>query len=93
MLADGNLQDLGYNITTSLLQLASKLNISTPLGISPKDLFLARYPYGHEHNLLTEWAEKVLPETVHDEKRNGSRVIIGNGGSLRADLVCPPPTP
>ena len=33
------------------------------------------------------FAEKVLPTAVVDKKRKGERVIIGNAGSVRFDLV------
>ncbi|KAL7422991.1 hypothetical protein Q5752_002289 [Cryptotrichosporon argae] len=77
---------LGWNITTSLLRLASELDISTPLGKVPHDLFLSRHPYGHPRSITTEFAEKVLPLAVVDEARKGDRVIIGNAGSLRFDI-------
>jgi hypothetical protein len=71
-----------------LLTLALQLNISTPLGYAPKDLYLARYPYGHPQSALTHFAEHVLPKTLVDKERKGEkRVVIGNAGSLRFDLV------
>ncbi|GFZ45016.1 hypothetical protein JCM24511_02742 [Saitozyma sp. JCM 24511] len=78
---------LGQNITASLRNLASSLNISTPLGSAPDDYFLARYPFGHKNSVLTEWANNVLPTTLLDSKRKGPRVVIVNAGSLRADLL------
>ena len=37
---------------------------------------------------MSFFAEKVLPKTIVDEERKGEkRVIIGNAGSLRFDLV------
>jgi hypothetical protein len=40
---------------------------------------------------LTHFAQEVLPKTIVDEERKGEkRVIIGNSGSLRFDLVRPP---
>jgi hypothetical protein len=88
------IQPLGRNISRSLRDLVSELQISEPLGWAPHDLFLARYPYGHPHNILTEWTRNVLPFTIQDERRKGmKRVILGNGGSLRFDLVrCPTTT-
>jgi hypothetical protein len=81
-------QPFGRNITVQLLRLASDLHISKPLGIAPNDLYLARYPYGHSHSILTEWAEKVLPATVHEKGRSETRLIITQTGSIRFDLVC-----
>lgn len=83
-------QPVGRNITLQLLQLASDLHISKPLGIAPKDLFLARYPYGHPHSILTQWTEKVLPATVQEKGRPEARLIITQTGSIRFDLVRPP---
>lgn len=80
-------QPTGRNITLQLLQLASDLHISKPLGIAPKDLYLARYPYGHSHSILTEWTEHVLPATVHEKGRPEARLIITQTGSIRFDLV------
>ncbi|KAK1925880.1 putative vacuolar protein [Papiliotrema laurentii] len=77
---------IGRNITFQLLQLASELDISRPLGIAPKDLFLARYPYGHPHSILTEWGNKVLPATVQEKGRSEKRLIITQTGSIRFDL-------
>jgi hypothetical protein len=81
-------QPLGRNITHNLHALASSLNISTPLGAAPHDLYLARYPYGHQRSLLTVWNNAVLPLTVVDKERKGKRIIIGNTGSMRFELVC-----
>jgi hypothetical protein len=78
---------LGQNITSNLVHLATALNISTPLGHAPIDLYLARYPYGHRRSALTVWTNEVLPATVIDKERRGRRIIIGNTGSLRFDLV------
>ena len=81
-------QSLGEGITSHLLTLALQLNISTPLGYAPNDLYLARYPYGHPQSALTHFADEVLPKTIVDENRQGEKmVIIGNSGSLRFDLV------
>jgi hypothetical protein len=80
-------QPVGRNITLQLLQLASDLRISEPLGIAPKDLYLARYPYGHSHSILTEWAGNVLPATVYEKGRSETRLIITQTGSIRFDLV------
>lgn len=80
-------QDLGKDISTDLLALASHLNISASLGEAPQDYYLGRYPYGHQNSALTLFAEKILPAVVVDEKRKGKRVIIGNSGSLRFDVV------
>lgn len=78
---------LGLNITSALGQLARELRIDTPFGTAPHDLFLTRHPYGHPRSVLTVFAEKVLPAVVRDEYRDGPRVIIGNAGSLRFDVV------
>nr|XP_019045440.1 vacuolar protein [Kwoniella bestiolae CBS 10118]OCF24370.1 vacuolar protein [Kwoniella bestiolae CBS 10118] len=77
---------IGKNISLALLRLASDLNISTPLGVAPHDYFLERHPYGHPRSVLTVFSDQVLPHTIIDKERNGTRVIIGNAGSLRFDL-------
>ncbi|WWC88647.1 uncharacterized protein L201_003560 [Kwoniella dendrophila CBS 6074] len=77
---------IGQNISLALLRLSAALNISTPLGIAPHDYFLNRHPYGHPRSILTAFSDKVLPYTIQDKERNGTRVIIGNAGSLRFDL-------
>lgn len=81
-------QPIGRNITLELLRLSSELNISRPLGVAPKDLFLARYKYGHPNSVLTEWVKHVLPSTIIDRKRSAvNRTIIVQSGSLRFDVV------
>jgi len=80
-------QPIGRNITQQLLKLASDLHISKPLGIAPKDLFMARFPYGHPNSILTEWGLNVLPATVQEEGRSENRLIITQTGSIRFDLV------
>ncbi|CAD6582218.1 MAG: hypothetical protein TREMPRED_003238 [Tremellales sp. Tagirdzhanova-0007] len=77
---------LGVNITWALLSLASKLDISKPLGRAPHDLFLSRYAYGHPRSILTEWTQKVIPTTVQDPARQGARLLIAQAGSLRFDV-------
>nr|XP_019012947.1 vacuolar protein [Kwoniella pini CBS 10737]OCF51728.1 vacuolar protein [Kwoniella pini CBS 10737] len=77
---------IGRNISLALHDLAADLNISEPLGIAPHDYFLARHPYGHPRSVLTAFSDLVLPHTIIDKERNGTRVIIGNAGSLRFDL-------
>ncbi|WRT67957.1 uncharacterized protein IL334_004931 [Kwoniella shivajii] len=77
---------IGQNISTVLRDLSASLNISTPLGIAPHDYFLNRHPYPHPRSVLTHFSDNVLPYTIQDEARNGTRVIIGNAGSLRFDL-------
>lgn len=82
------MQPLGEEITTNLLYLAASLNVSTPLGTAPHDFFLSRYPQGHPNSVITEFAEKVLPAVVVDPGRRGTKkVIIGNTGTLRFDVV------
>lgn len=81
-------QKLGHEITTSLLRLASSLDISTPLGKAPHDLFLSRYPVGHPRHVATEFGDKVLPRVLVDKERAGERLFIANTGTLRFDLVC-----
>jgi hypothetical protein len=81
-------QPLGSSITTNLLYLAASLNVSTPLGKAPHDFFLSRYPQGHAKHVITEFGDKVLPAVVIDEARKGQKkLIIGNTGTLRFDLV------
>jgi len=75
------------NITTSLLRLASSLNISNPLGKSPHDYFLSRHEIGHPRHIVTLFGEDVLPSVLLDKERIGPRLIIANTGSLRFDLV------
>nr|XP_018262156.1 vacuolar protein [Kwoniella dejecticola CBS 10117]OBR84314.1 vacuolar protein [Kwoniella dejecticola CBS 10117] len=77
---------IGRNISLALHDLAADLNISTPLGIAPHDYFLSRHPSGHPRSVLTLFSDQVLPRTIVDGERNGTRVIIGNAGSLRFDL-------
>ncbi|WVQ96496.1 hypothetical protein IAU59_003601 [Kwoniella sp. CBS 9459] len=77
---------IGRNITQALTKLASALNISTPLGIAPHNYYLNRHPWGHKGSVLTLCSDEILPYTVRDKERNGTRVIIGNAGSLRFDL-------
>ncbi|OCF37178.1 vacuolar protein [Kwoniella heveanensis BCC8398] len=77
---------IGQNITKALVKLASDLDISTPLGIAPHSYFLNRHQWGHKRSVLTLFSDEVLPYTVRDKERNGTRVIIGNAGSLRFDL-------
>lgn len=77
---------LGLNITAALGQLAEELDLFSFLGNAPHDYFLDRHPYGHPRNVLTLFAEKVLPVTVKDPNHSGPRIIIGNAGSLRFDL-------
>jgi hypothetical protein len=78
---------LGLNISSQLGDLAHALKLDLPYGDVPHDLFLSRYPYGHPRSIVTVFAEKVLPSVVHDHKRQGPRIIIGNSGSLRFDVV------
>lgn len=76
------------SITTHLLYLAASLNISNPLGKAPHDFFLSRYPQGHPKHVVTEFGDKVLPAVLVDERRREQkRLIIGNTGTLRFDLV------
>jgi hypothetical protein len=82
-------QQLGLEITTSLLRLASSLNISKSLGKSPHDYFLSRYPIGHPRHVATEFGDRVLPSILVDKKRKGEKLIISNTGTLRFDLVSP----
>ncbi|WVF68981.1 hypothetical protein IAT40_003755 [Kwoniella sp. CBS 6097] len=77
---------IGQNISRALAKLASDLDISTPLGIAPHSYFLNRHQWGHKRSILTLFSDEVLPYTVRDNERNGTRVIIGNAGSLRFDL-------
>ncbi|KAK4686880.1 hypothetical protein P7C73_g3242, partial [Tremellales sp. Uapishka_1] len=78
---------LGRNITLELLRLSSQLEISTPLGKAPHDLFLARFPFGHPRSILTEFAEKVIPATIHEKGRSSEkRILISNSGGQRYDL-------
>jgi hypothetical protein len=78
---------LGRNISGALTELSHALKLDRAYGKVPHDYFLSRHPYGHPRSILTVFAEKVLPEAVHDKKRKGPRVIIGNAGSLRFDVV------
>lgn len=79
---------LGLNISQSLDNLAHELKITRPFGVVPHDYFLHRHPYGHPRSVLTVFAEKVIPEVVCDRERHGHpRVVIGNAGSLRFDVV------
>jgi hypothetical protein len=80
-------QPLGLNITTSLLRLASSLNISKPLGKSPHDYFLSRHEIGHPRHIVSLFGEDVLPSVLLDKQRIGPRLIIANTGTLRFDLV------
>lgn len=77
---------LGLNISMALDNLATVLKLKKPFGTVPHDLFLARHPYGHPRSILTVFAEKVIPEVLHDDKRHGPRIVIGNAGSLRFDV-------
>jgi hypothetical protein len=82
-----NIQPLGLNITTSLLRLASSLNISKPLGKSPHDYFLSRHEIGHPRHIVSLFGGDVLPSVLLDKQRIGPRLIIANTGTLRFDLV------
>ncbi|WVQ83059.1 hypothetical protein IAT38_005197 [Cryptococcus sp. DSM 104549] len=82
---------IGRKITLALLQLASSLNISTPLGLAPHDYFLSRHPATHPRSVLALMTGKVLPSVVVDKERGKGergreRVIVGNAGSYRFDL-------
>lgn len=80
-------QSLGLEITTSLLRLASSLDISKSLGKSPHDYFLSRYPIGHPRHVATEFGNRVLPSILVDRERTGEKIVISNTGTLRFDLV------
>lgn len=82
-----NIQPLGLNITTSLLRLASSLNISKSLGKSPHDYFLSRHEIGHPRHIVSLFGSDVLPSVLLDKGRIGPRLIIANTGTLRFDLV------
>ncbi|OWT39813.1 vacuolar protein [Cryptococcus neoformans Bt1] len=81
----------GLHISLTLQHLASSLNITDPLGVSPHNYYLSRHPWGHPRSVLTLFSDKVLPKTVIDHERGRGeqgteRIIIGNAGSLRFDL-------
>lgn len=78
---------VGLQIFQGLEELAQELNLSSPIGTAPHNYFLDRHPYGHPRSVLTLFQDHVLPETVKDKHRDGPRIIIGNAGSLRFDLV------
>ncbi|KIR68685.1 vacuolar protein [Cryptococcus bacillisporus CA1873] len=78
----------GRRISLSLQHLASSLNITESLGVSPHNYYLSRHPWGHPRSVLTLFSDKVLPNTVvdHEGGKDQGRIIIGNAGSLRFDL-------
>ncbi|KIR57058.1 vacuolar protein [Cryptococcus gattii Ru294] len=78
----------GRRISLSLQHLASSLNITESLGVSPHNYYLSRHPWGHPRSVLTLFSDKVLPSTVvdHEGGKDQERIIIGNAGSLRFDL-------
>ncbi|KGB75044.2 vacuolar protein [Cryptococcus deuterogattii R265] len=78
----------GRRISLSLQHLASSLNITESLGVSPHNYYLSRHPWGHPRSVLTLFSDKVLPKTVvdHEGGKDQERIIIGNAGSLRFDL-------
>ncbi|KIR42954.1 vacuolar protein [Cryptococcus deuterogattii 99/473] len=78
----------GRRISLSLQHLASSLNITESLGVSPHNYYLSRHPWGHQRSVLTLFSDKVLPKTVvdHEGGKDQERIIIGNAGSLRFDL-------
>lgn len=77
----------GLQISKGLEDLAQELNLSTTFGTAPHNYYLNRHPYGHPRSVVTLFQDHVLPATVQDKNRDGPRIIIGNSGSLRFDLV------